>query len=55
MGAKKEVFSQTNFRFRCRQHGKEVIFVSHGIVEKDRRLKVPHQILKEIDRLQGGF
>jgi len=23
----------------CRQHGKEVIFVSHGIVEKDRRRK----------------
>jgi len=38
----------------CRQHGKEVIFVSHGIVEKDRRRKVSHQILKEIDRLQAA-
>ena len=38
----------------CRQHGKEVIYVSHGIVEKDRRHKIAHQIHKEIDRLQAA-
>jgi len=38
----------------CKQYGKEVIFVSHGIIEKDPKRKLLHQLHKDIDRFQAA-
>ncbi|MCL2624759.1 MAG: recombinase family protein [Planctomycetaceae bacterium] len=38
----------------CRQYGKEVIYVSHGIIEKDPKRKLLHQLHKDIDRFQAA-
>jgi len=38
----------------CRQYGKEVVFVSHGIIEKDPKRKLLHQLHKDIDRFQAA-
>jgi len=38
----------------CKKYGKEVIFVSHGIIEKDPKRKLLHQLHKDIDRFQAA-